>query len=125
MNFEGKIIKRNSKICHCWNELLDFFLAVSFKTGAIDDDDLEGLSEKLGNSWEKLARRLKFNEAEITGFHKENEEYAKKPLKMLQKWKAEHDSQATYEVLYHALTHKFVARKDLANEFCTVSLTNQ
>ena len=124
MNFEGKIIKRN-KIYHSWNELLDFFLAVSIKSGAVDNDDIEGLSEKLGNSWEKLARRLKFNEAEITGFHKENEEYAKKPLKMLQKWKAQHHSDATYEVLYQALTHKFVARKDLANEFCTVSLTNQ
>ena len=37
----------------------------------------------LGVSWEKLARRLGFHEGEITGFHKNNEEYSKKALKML------------------------------------------
>lgn len=38
---------------------------------------------ELGNSWEPVARRLKFKDAEVTAIHKDNEEYAKKALKML------------------------------------------
>jgi len=103
-----------------------FFLAVKIKGGAVDDDDLQELSEKLGpNSWEKLARRLNFSPAEITAFHKEKEDNANKTLRILQRWKEKHDSEATYQVLYEALTHELVARKDLANEFCTVYLTTQ
>lgn len=80
------------------------------------------MSAQVGDSWEKLARRLRFNKAEIIGFHQENEEYAKKALSMLQGWKEKTRSEATYSFLYEALVHKFVARKDLANEFCTVMI---
>ena len=73
---------------------------------------------ELGNSWEPVARRLKFKEAEITAFHKENEEYAKKALKMLFRWKRRDGSEATYRVLHAALFHKLVGRKDLAETFC-------
>ena len=82
-------------------------------------DELEELSEMLGDSWEKLARRLNFHEAQITGFCKDNEGFAKKALKMLFSWKQRDGSTAaTYRVLYDALCHKVVGRKDLAETFC-------
>jgi len=91
---------------------------VSIKDGVIDDDDVEELSEKLGRSWKKLARRLGFKKAEITGFHKENEEYAEKAMTMLETWKENYGSEATYRVMYDALCHKNVKRKGLAEEIC-------
>ena len=74
---------------------------------------------KLGNSWERVARRLKFEDEEVTAFHKENEEYAKKALKMLFKWKQRDGCNATYRVLHATLSHKsLVGRRDLAEKFC-------
>lgn len=90
------------------------------KDRPVDDDVLEGLSEEIADAWEKLARRLGFKDSDITGFHKNNEEYAKKAYKMLKKWKEKLDLDATYDVLHQALCHKFVARKDLANKFCAI-----
>ena len=73
---------------------------------------------ELGKSWEPVARRLKFKDAEVTAIHKDNEEYAKKALKMLFRWKRRDGSEATYRVLHAALSHKLVGRKDLAETFC-------
>ena len=74
---------------------------------------------ELGNSWEPVARRLKFKEAEIIAFHKENEEYAKKALKMLFKRQQRDGCNATYRVLHAAFSDKsLVGRRDLAEKFC-------
>ena len=73
---------------------------------------------ELGNSWEPVARRLKFKDAEVTAIHKDNEEYAKKALKMLFRWKRRDGSEATYRVLHAALCHKLVGLKDLAETLC-------
>ena len=88
------------------------------KEGEPSWDELEELSEKLGLSWEKLARRLGFDDAEITGFCKNNEEYSKKALKMLFQWKKREGCDATYSVLYDSLSHNLVQRKDLADNLC-------
>ncbi|KAL9978787.1 hypothetical protein ACROYT_G016347 [Oculina patagonica] len=88
------------------------------KEGSPSEDELEKLSLRLGNSWEKLGRRLRFHEGEMTGFHKNNEEYDKKALSMLFEWKKKMGSDATYEVLRAALCHELVNRRDLAEEFC-------
>jgi len=96
-----------------------FFIAVvKLKKGVIKDDDLEELSEKLGISWELLARRLSFNKDEITGFHKDNEEYAEQALSMLKTWKEKSGSEAFYFKMYFALCHEYVTRRDLAVEIC-------
>ena len=76
---------------------------------------LEWLSRNL-TSWEPLARRLDFIEGEIKGFNKDNEEWAKKALSMLLRWKEKKGSDATYSVLCTALRHGSVGRKDLAEE---------
>ena len=74
---------------------------------------------ELGDSCEPVVRRLKFKEAEITAFYKDNQEYAKKALKMLFKWKQRDGCNATYRVLHAALYYKsLVGRRDLAEKFC-------
>ena len=88
------------------------------KDGAPDDDDLENLAKRLGRCWDDLARRLKFTKAEISGFDDENRMLAKKASSMLRKWKEKYGLGATFRVLYDALCHHLVNRKDLAEAFC-------
>ena len=88
------------------------------REGLPSEYELEELSQKLGVSWKSLARRLGFHEGEITGFHKDNEEYSSKALQMLFRWKQKRGSDATYGVLYDALCDKLVGRRDLAEVFC-------
>ena len=73
---------------------------------------------ELGDSWERLARRLKFKQAQVTAFDRENYECAKKSLKMLFQWKKRDGCKATYGVLHAALSHHLVGRTDLAETFC-------
>ena len=73
---------------------------------------------QLGKSWNALARRLQFSSGEIEGFDVAKE-LKDKSLRMLFRWKEKSGPKgATYEVLYEALCHKFVDRKDLAGQFC-------
>ena len=79
---------------------------------------MEALSLKLASSWQALARRLDFNDAEIDAFDRQNVDYSMKAYKMLIGWKGDNASGATYAVMYNALCHKFVKRRDLAEDFC-------
>ena len=99
--------------------LFFIFFKGNIKDGVVADDDLEGLSLKLGDSWIVVARRLKFIRAEITGFRNQNHQDSEKAFSMLERWKEKHGLDATYRVLYDALCHEFVDRKDLARQFCT------
>ena len=94
------------------------FVFISVKEGCPTRDELEKLSLKVGDSWESLARRLEFSDEDITGFDEDNKKYQTKPLKMLLRWRKNNGSDATYKVLYSALRHELVKRKDLAQEFC-------
>lgn len=40
---------------------------------------------------------------------------------MLLRWKQAQGYSATYQVLCHALEHKFVQRQDLADKFCYIN----
>lgn len=82
----------------------------------VEDDDLEELSQKLGNAWEALARRLGFNQAEIQGLKYNNRTYPEIQLCMLQEWKQRLGRDATYQALYEALC--YVNCKGLAETFC-------
>ena len=95
------------------------------KDGVVVNCDLEGLSTKLGKSWEALAKRLEFGEAEIEGFDHENKELKIKSDRMLCAWKRREASSATYEVLYKALCHEYVGRKDLAVKYCIRESTDK
>ena len=93
-------------------------LIILVKEGIPTDDELEELSQCIAEAWKPLGRRLKIEEAKLTGFHKENEEYSEKAFKMLLHWKERDASAATYGVLLDALCHKLVKQKLLAEEFC-------
>ena len=93
-------------------------VTVAVKEGCPCDEELEELSEKIGNTWKKLGRRLNFEDAKLTGFYKENEEYPEKAYAMLMAWKRREGSAATFHVLHQELCHKLVNRRDLAEEFC-------
>ena len=93
-------------------------LSFAVKAGNPSDDELEGLSTQLGDNWEKLGRRLNFNDAELIAFRKENDRMAERARCMLVNWKQTKGSEATYQVLYEALTHELVSCKLLAETFC-------
>lgn len=80
---------------------------------------MEELSHDLGNKWEDLGRRLGFEEAALSAFHKENERLVDKAHRMLIAWKRREGSDATYQVLSDGLCHKLVGLKELAEKFCS------
>ena len=72
------------------------------------------LSTRLGDNWEKLGRRLGFNDAALSEFRTLNVGMAERARRMLFNWKQTKGSEATFQVLYDALTHEFVSCKRLA-----------
>ncbi|XP_078366217.1 uncharacterized protein LOC144650420 [Oculina patagonica] len=88
------------------------------KEGSPSDDDLEKISQKIAERWKQLGRRLKIEEARLTAFHKENEEYSENAYQMLLHWRQRDGSAATYQVLHDALVHSLVSRRDIAEEIC-------
>ena len=94
------------------------FITARIRDGTPEPDDLERLSKMLANKWQAVARRLKFKQGEIEAFDEQNKQLADKAFKMLCEWKSRDGLEATYKVLYNALSHELVQRKDLAQEFC-------
>ena len=93
--------------------------ALPIKTGEPSKYELETLSQKLGNKWEKLARRLGFDpDGQIDAFKEDNKGLANTAFSMLRAWKQREGKDATYTELYHALCHSLVGCKLLAEEFC-------
>lgn len=72
---------------------------------------------KIGDTWINLGRRF-FEKGKLDGFHKDNEKLSEKAYAMLTEWSESRGSDATYLVLYQALCHKCVNRRDLAEEIC-------
>ena len=95
------------------------FITALIRDGTPEPVDLERLSKKLGRSWEAVARRLGFEEEEINDFDHQYKGYAHKAYQMLYQWKKRGGiKKATYEVLFNALSHDLVQRRDLAEMFC-------
>ena len=87
----------------------------------MSDDDRETLANELPRHWEALGRRLKISEAVLEGIQRNGlqcPEYSDKALAMLKKWQERDGGAATYRVLFDALCHKLVQRRDLAEEIC-------
>ena len=98
------------------------FITALIRDGTPEPEDLERLSKKMGTSWKSFALILGFEEAEIVEFDYEYKEVAKKAYQMLRRWKERDGTKATYEVLYSALTHNLVQRRDLAEAFCLLTV---
>ena len=94
-------------------------VVAAIKSGSPSDKKLEKLSSELLDEWLPLGRRLKVTNARLTAFDRGNDSYTEKRYKMLLHWKQQHGKKkATYRVLYKALCHKHVGRRDLAQDFC-------
>ena len=78
---------------------------------------LEELAYKIP-SWKSLARRLGTEESRIAAFDRDSEELAEKAYRMLLHWKQRYGPEASFQVLYNALSHVLVNRRDLAERFC-------
>ncbi len=94
-------------------------VVIAVKSGTPTNDELEELSGKLGDDWIPLVRKL-FSEdesnAKIHKFDTENRRLEEKAYQMLLHWKQSNGVDATYQVLYEALSKN---RKDLANALRT------
>ena len=98
------------------------FITARIRDGAPEPDDLERLSIMLATKWKAVARRLKFKPGEIDAFDVQNKNLAEKAFTMLCEWQSRDGlDAATYEVLYNALSHDLVQRKDLAQTFCLIN----
>ena len=71
-----------------------------------------------GDTWKRLARRLKIETPKITAIDNENKALLQKAYKMLLHWKQANGSDATYKVLYDALTDRLVSCRELAEKYC-------
>ena len=88
------------------------------KEGDLSDDDLATLSCKIVGIWKPLARMLGLSDAVITIIDKDNERCIEKSYQMLLAWKQREASSATYKVLFDALCHPLIGRRDLAENLC-------
>lgn len=95
--------------------------AVSVKTGIPSNDVLEKLANDVhtdSNTWKKLARRLGITEPNITAIDDRHKGLSEKAYHMLLQWKQGNGSQATYQVLFEALTNELVRCRTLAETYC-------
>ena len=97
---------------------LPFLLFFAVKQGNPSEEELEYIATFIGASWKLLGRRLGIGEGQLTGFHEDYEELSEKAYQMLLHWKQNRAAGATYQVLFDALTHELVGRRDLAERFC-------
>lgn len=70
------------------------------KAGSPSDDELKELAYMLYDNWERLGRRLGFDQATMTVLDKENAKVSEKALRMLIHWRLRMGSHGTYQVLY-------------------------
>ena len=66
------------------------------KADGPSDDVLEDLALELGGKWEKLGRRLGFNQTTIENFDSAKRELEDKAFKMLMAWKQKEGSNAKH-----------------------------
>ena len=95
--------------------------AVSVKPGKPSEDELEELANNIHTEedyWKRLARRLGIKRPKITAIDDRYKGLSEKAYNMLVHWKQRKGCDATYEVLYEALTNDLVDCKELAEEYC-------
>ena len=88
------------------------------KEGVPLADELEELAYTMGIGWRHLGHRLGIQESVLKEIDGGNEQPSEKVYHMLMLWKQKYGFHATYKVLYDALVHDLVGRRDLAEKFC-------
>ena len=95
-----------------------FLFAV--KQGIPTADELEELGNKIVGHWAILARRLGIGGPRLQDIQRAHDQLSERGYHMLQHWKQEKGSAATYQALCDALKHPLVQRRDLAEQFCYI-----
>lgn len=88
------------------------------KQGIPTSLELEKLGDKIAEKWEKLGRRLGISDAKLEEIKQAYDRLSEKGYRMLQQWKQENGSSATYKALCDALEHELIQHRDLAEEIC-------
>ena len=102
--------------------LLLFVHVVLVKPGMPEDNELHELASDISSFWKKLGRELKIKESKLSQLDVDHQQDAyEKAMQMLLHWKETRDDQATYQILYNALTSSVVGRNDLGKKHCCVS----
>ena len=93
---------------------------VLVKPGIPDDDELHELANYVCPFWKKLGRELKVEELKLSQLELDYQHNAyERAFQTLQHWKEKKLDQATYQILFNALTSAVVGRNDLGKKiFC-------
>jgi len=95
---------------------------VLVKPGIPDDDELHELANDVSPFWKKLGRELKVKNPKLSQLDVDHQQDSyEKAFQMLLHWRETRDSQATYQMLYSALTSTVVGRNDLGKKYCCLS----
>ncbi|XP_020614376.1 uncharacterized protein LOC110052580 isoform X2 [Orbicella faveolata] len=95
---------------------------VLVKPGIPEDNELHELASDVSSFWKKLGRELKLKESKLSQLDVDHRQDAyEKAMQMLLHWKETRDNQATYQILYNALTSSVMGRNDLGKKYCCVS----
>ena len=79
---------------------------------------MKELGKEIAQEWEVLGRRLSVREHILHAIDEDYRELSERGYHMLMCWKLKNGCEATYKFLNHALQHKCVQRKDLAEQIC-------
>ena len=99
---------------------LSFLVVV--KPGIPEDNELHEMANDVIRFWKKLGRELKVKEPKLDQLDEDHQRDAyEKAFQMLLHWRQMKDDQATYRILYSALTSSVVGRNDLARKYCELT----
>ena len=97
---------------------LSLFLVV-VKPGIPEDNELHELANDVSPFWKRLGRELKVDDSKLAQLESDYPQDAyERAFQMLQYWKQKRVNQATYQILYSALTSTVLSRNDLGKKYC-------
>ena len=95
---------------------------VPLKPGILEENELHDLANDVSPFWKKLGRQLKIKDSKLSQFDVDHQQDAyEKAYQMLLHWRETRLDQATYQMLYNALTSDVVGRNDLGKKYCCMS----
>ena len=92
------------------------------KPGVPEDIELHHLANDVSSFWKKLGRAFKIKESKLSQLDVNHQQDAyEKAYQMLLHWRETRNNQATYHILYNALTSTVVSRNDLGKKYCELT----
>lgn len=88
------------------------------KTGEVSNSDLTSIAKELGIKWVWVGRLLGLEDFLLDSIRMEQNRVSDCNYEMLQSWRKEKGTEATYECLARALSHRAVGMRNVAEKFC-------